>query len=123
MDSGLVSGNRWLRFGGVLAASNTVPAIVPFNFQPISIEFSNANAPTSFLIDFYRDRSGDLQNLYTWTVSGKKRAYKTSGLSASFIPNDALAIRVRQSGAVLASDPLVRICFVILDETTGEGGT
>ena len=120
-DTGLLSGNRWLKYGSGNGTSDVVPMIISFNLQPISVEFTNQNNPTNLLIDFYRDRAGVISNLFTWDVSGKKSAYKTNNLNASYLPLDRIAVRARQSGVVQANNAIVKITFVILNETTGEG--
>lgn len=122
VDSGLLEGTRWLRYRGGSAPSNKVPAIISQHIQPISLEFTNENAPISMLIDFFRERDGVTSLLFSWDVSGKKSAYKANNLNEKFNPGDRFAVRARQSGLVVAKDVVVNVDFIILNDEKGEGG-
>lgn len=120
-DQGSITGNRWLKLSGVGSACNTHPAIIPYNCEVVGLEFTNEDNPTELLLDLYRDRGPDLTNLFSWTLNGKKRKYKTSGISdVVFQPKDKFKVKVRQDGAVATVNPRVQVHVMILNEAVGE---
>lgn len=116
-SSGNLSGDRWLNYGR--ATSDITSAVIAFDSEVKSITFSNRNNNVDLNIEIYIN--GSLQ--FTWSITNKRTAYKTNGLSGiSLSQGDIMAIKITDEGTN-SRTPVVKVNTQAVNLNQSEGGS
>ncbi len=115
-----VTNNKWLKVGdGQVLTSDRAPVILPYDSTVYALTFTNKNDNSD--VDFEIYKNGTLH--YTWSLTDKRWAYKTSGLSAvTFSAGDQMSVFATGTGTN-PNNPLIVIHFSFLNAVQGEGGS
>jgi hypothetical protein len=111
------AGDKYMKLEGCDEGSNRIRGVVPFGWKLVALTFSNHqnNADGNFRIQ----KNGT--TIFTWSISNKRRAYKTNGLSGvTFIAGDNIRL-YGTKGNDEFKDPVVVMTFIVTDDTEGEG--
>lgn len=112
--------NKWLKVGdGQVLTSDRAPVILPFDAVIYALTFTNKADNVDVNFEIYKN--GTIH--YTWTLNGKRWAYKTNGLSAvTFSAGDQMSVFATSSGTS-PNNPLIVIHFSFLNANQSEGGS